>query len=69
MLSCLMIVILGNWILLDSGSAHLGGWSSANDETSVSILLRLRKISQTHDVHLKWSPSHVIISGNEVADR
>ncbi|XP_035211733.1 uncharacterized protein LOC118185897 [Stegodyphus dumicola] len=59
------------WILSDSRNAlqRLGGWSSACDETSISILLKLRKISQIHDVHLKWIPSHVNISGNEVADR
>ncbi|GFY58823.1 hypothetical protein TNIN_390301 [Trichonephila inaurata madagascariensis] len=36
------------WILSNSRSAlqHLSGWSSANDETSISILLKLRKISQ-----------------------
>ncbi|GFT62071.1 synaptotagmin-12 [Trichonephila clavipes] len=59
------------WILSNSHSAlqHLRGWSSANDEISASILLKLRKISQTHDVHLKWIPSHVNIRDNEVADR
>ena len=59
------------WILSDSRSAlqHLSGWSSADDETSISILLKLKKISQNHDVHLQWIPSHVNISGNEVADR
>ncbi|GFT49295.1 hypothetical protein TNCV_4582891 [Trichonephila clavipes] len=44
---------------------HLSGWSSPNIETSISILLKLRKISQIHDVHLQWIPSHV----KEVADR
>ncbi|GFU92819.1 hypothetical protein TNCV_1913691 [Trichonephila clavipes] len=40
------------WIVSDSGSAlqHLSGWSSTNDETSVSILVKLRKISQTPHV-------------------
>ncbi|GFU08363.1 hypothetical protein TNCV_4962911 [Trichonephila clavipes] len=44
-------------------------WFSTNDKTSVSILLKLRKISETHDVHFQWIPSHVNISSNEVADR
>ncbi|GFV27529.1 hypothetical protein TNCV_746821 [Trichonephila clavipes] len=57
-------------ILSGSRSAlqHLSGWSSANDETSVSILLKLRKTSQTHDVHLQWLPSHVNIIGNEITE-
>ncbi|GFW41493.1 hypothetical protein TNCV_465811 [Trichonephila clavipes] len=38
-------------------------------ETSLSILLKLRKISQAHDVHFQWIPSHVNIGRNEVADR
>ncbi|GFU29141.1 hypothetical protein TNCV_4837351 [Trichonephila clavipes] len=42
--------------------------SSANDETSVSIMIKL-KIFQTLDVHLQWAPSHVSIGGNEIADR
>ncbi|GFY62058.1 hypothetical protein TNIN_27301 [Trichonephila inaurata madagascariensis] len=49
------------WILSDSRNAqrHLRGWSSANDETSVSVLVRLRKISKIHDGHLQRIPSHV----------
>lgn len=59
------------WILSDSRSAlqHLSGWSSANDDTSISILLKLREISQNHDVHLQWIPSHINVCGNEIADR
>ncbi|XP_071043369.1 uncharacterized protein [Parasteatoda tepidariorum] len=59
------------WILSDSRSAlqHRSSWSSASDETSISILLKMRKISQPHDIHLQWIPSHVNIGGNEIADR
>ncbi|GFU65911.1 uncharacterized protein TNCV_5012091 [Trichonephila clavipes] len=58
------------WILLDSRSAlqHLSNWSSAVDETSISILLKLKKISQNHDAQLQWIPSHVNVSDNELAD-
>ncbi|GFY75716.1 hypothetical protein TNIN_418781 [Trichonephila inaurata madagascariensis] len=43
--------------------------SCANDEASVSILIKLRKTSQTHDVHLQWIPSHVNIGGNKMINR
>ncbi|GFX58163.1 uncharacterized protein TNCV_4049211 [Trichonephila clavipes] len=58
------------WILSDSRSAlqQLSNWSSAVDETSICILLKLKKISQNHDAHLQWIPSHVNVSGNELAD-
>ncbi|GFU17566.1 hypothetical protein TNCV_3988951 [Trichonephila clavipes] len=59
------------WILSNNHSAlqHLSGWTFTNDETNVSILLQLKKISQTNDVHLQWIPAHVNIKGNEVAIR
>ncbi|GFW40385.1 hypothetical protein TNCV_1019431 [Trichonephila clavipes] len=58
------------WILSDSRSAvHLSSWSSSKDETSVSILVKPRKISHIHDVHLQWIPSHVKIRNNETVDR
>ncbi|GFT33092.1 uncharacterized protein TNCV_1264581, partial [Trichonephila clavipes] len=46
----------------DSRSAlrPLSGWSSANDETSVFVLLKLMKISQTHDVHLHHGSYHML---------
>ncbi|GFY40234.1 hypothetical protein TNIN_265861 [Trichonephila inaurata madagascariensis] len=58
------------WIVSDSRSSlqRLSVWSSANDETSVFILLKLKNISHTHGVHLQWIPSYVNISGIEVAD-
>ncbi|GFW12680.1 RNase H domain-containing protein [Trichonephila clavipes] len=34
----------------------------------MSILLKLKKISQNHDAHLQWIPSYVNVSGNELAD-
>ncbi|GFX49001.1 hypothetical protein TNCV_2797921 [Trichonephila clavipes] len=55
---------------LDSSTAlRLSDWSSSNDETSVSNLFKLRKISQMHDVHIQWISSHVNNRGNEVTDR
>ncbi|GFR11999.1 hypothetical protein TNCT_433871 [Trichonephila clavata] len=51
-------------IFSDSSSAlqHLSGWSSASDETSISVPLKLRKISQTYDVQLH-NGYHYIITG------
>ncbi|GFV19687.1 RNase H domain-containing protein [Trichonephila clavipes] len=51
-----------------SALQHLSNWTSAVDETSISILLKLKKISQNYDAHLQWIPSHVNVSGNELAD-
>ena len=38
------------------------------DKTSLSILRKIKSISQQHKVHFQWVPSHVDIHGNEVAD-
>ncbi|GFY52299.1 hypothetical protein TNIN_315811 [Trichonephila inaurata madagascariensis] len=58
-------------IFSDSRSAlqHHSGWSSANDEPSVFILVKLGKISEIHYVHLQWVPSYVNIEGNENVER
>ncbi|GFW60903.1 hypothetical protein TNCV_4871141 [Trichonephila clavipes] len=66
-----MISILENFGLYRTAPEalqHLSNWSSALDETSISNLLKLKKISQNQDAHLQWIPSHVNVSGNELAD-
>ena len=35
----------------------------------MNILKKLKILSQSLEIHLQWIPSHVDISGNEVADR
>ncbi|GFT75605.1 hypothetical protein TNCV_1135691 [Trichonephila clavipes] len=47
----------------------LRSWFSSNNKTSVSIPLKLKKMSQTRDIYLQWISSHVNIGGNELADR
>ncbi|XP_071034143.1 uncharacterized protein [Parasteatoda tepidariorum] len=62
---------LGNtWILSDSRSSiqHLKNWALIGDKTSFSILQKVKLISQQHEVHFQWIPSHVDIHGNELAD-
>ncbi|GFS68596.1 RNase H domain-containing protein [Trichonephila clavipes] len=63
----------GLWILLDSHGAlqRHSGWSSANNETSVFILLKLRKISQTDNVHFHTQgiPLPVNTGDNGISDR
>ncbi|GBM08803.1 Nucleolar protein 10 [Araneus ventricosus] len=58
------------WILTDSHSSiqHLKNWTYIGDKTSLSILQKLKFISVQHDVHFQWTPSHVDIHGNELAD-
>ncbi|GFS76611.1 hypothetical protein TNCV_1622081 [Trichonephila clavipes] len=59
------------WILSNSHSAlrSSSGRSSASDETSVLVLLKLRKISQTHDVQNSQSiSSHVNTRDNEITE-
>ncbi|GFX48999.1 hypothetical protein TNCV_2797901 [Trichonephila clavipes] len=63
------LLILTKSFLDSSTALRLSDWSSSNDETSVSNLFELRKISQMHDVHIQWISSHVNNRGNEVTDR
>ncbi|GFT32954.1 hypothetical protein TNCV_149401 [Trichonephila clavipes] len=67
MLSCHDCDLGELWILSDNRSVlqHLIGWSSAKDETNVSILLKLRKISQTHNGYYHMD----IITDNYIADK
>ncbi|GFV02841.1 RNase H domain-containing protein [Trichonephila clavipes] len=60
------------WILSDRRSAlqYISGWSSANYETSVSILVnRERSLRPTMSTSPQWILSHVYIRGNEIDDR
>ncbi|GFS76442.1 hypothetical protein TNCV_1620711 [Trichonephila clavipes] len=52
------------------GQSQCTTTTCANDEASVSIVLKLRKISQTHDAQLQWISSYVnITAGNDIVDR
>ncbi|GFX39152.1 RNase H domain-containing protein [Trichonephila clavipes] len=56
--------------LRDSRSSlqHLYKWITVGDKAGVSILQKLTQISESHDVHFQWIPSHVNIFRNEQAD-
>ncbi|GFX91201.1 RNase H domain-containing protein [Trichonephila clavipes] len=41
---------------------------AVGDKAGVSILQKLTQISESHDVHFQWIPSHINIFGNEQAD-
>ncbi|XP_055938167.1 uncharacterized protein LOC129968336 [Argiope bruennichi] len=58
------------WIFSDSRSSlqHIHNWITVGDQTSISILIKFRLISDSHDVHFQWIPLHVDIHGNERAD-
>ncbi|GFX19829.1 RNase H domain-containing protein [Trichonephila clavipes] len=58
------------WILSDSHSSlqHLCNWITVGDKAGISILQKLTQISESHDVHFQWIPSHVNIFGNEQVD-
>ncbi|GFV79892.1 RNase H domain-containing protein [Trichonephila clavipes] len=58
------------WILSGSRSAiqHLSNWQSVRDNVGVSILTKLKRLSTSHQIHLQWSPSHIDLEGNEIAD-
>ncbi|GBO00697.1 hypothetical protein AVEN_271573-1 [Araneus ventricosus] len=53
--------------VLDS-SQYLRNWTYIGDKTSLSILQKLKLISLQRDVHFQWTPSHIDIHGNELAD-
>ncbi|GFX55547.1 RNase H domain-containing protein [Trichonephila clavipes] len=54
------------WILSDSRSAiqHLSNWQSVRDNVGVSILIKLKRLSTSHQIHLQWIPSHIDLEGN-----
>ncbi|GFW41014.1 RNase H domain-containing protein [Trichonephila clavipes] len=58
------------WLISKSRSSlqHLYNWITVGDKAGVSILQKLRQISDFHDVHFQWIPSHVNIFGNKQAD-
>ncbi|GFT96005.1 RNase H domain-containing protein [Trichonephila clavipes] len=58
------------WIVSDSRSSlqHLYNWITVGDKAGVSILQKLTQISESHDVHFQWIPSHANIFGNEQVD-
>ncbi|GFW94398.1 uncharacterized protein TNCV_1433331 [Trichonephila clavipes] len=55
------------WILTDRCALvqHLSNWASIGDQTKLDILKLLDRISSNHRVHFQWTPSHVVIDGNE----
>ncbi|GFS66986.1 uncharacterized protein TNCV_2527781 [Trichonephila clavipes] len=44
-------------------------WFIVGDKISVSILHKLKHISQHHDIHFQWIPSLAELYGNEMADK
>ncbi|GFU61950.1 RNase H domain-containing protein [Trichonephila clavipes] len=58
------------WIRSDSRSAiqHLSNWLSVRDNVRVSILIKLKQFSPSHQIHLQWIPSHIDLERNEIAD-
>lgn len=58
------------WILSDSRSAiqHLSNWNKAGDKTSVSILNKIKQLSNRRKIFIQWIPSHIGLFGNENAD-
>ncbi|GFW44917.1 putative RNA-directed DNA polymerase from transposon X-element [Trichonephila clavipes] len=58
------------WILSDNRTAiqRLSNWQSVRDNVGVSILIKLKRLSTSHQIHLQWIPSHVDLEGNEIED-
>ncbi|GFT53226.1 RNase H domain-containing protein [Trichonephila clavipes] len=58
------------WILSDSHSAlqNLSNWHYVSDNTEVAILEKLKRLASYREIHLQRVPSHVNITGNEIAD-
>ncbi|XP_042906414.1 uncharacterized protein [Parasteatoda tepidariorum] len=59
------------WIFTDSRSCIqlLSNWERVTDRTGVSIRRSLNALSDFHDIHIQWIPSHVGLIGNERADQ
>ncbi|GFX76834.1 uncharacterized protein TNCV_1952751 [Trichonephila clavipes] len=57
-------------ILSDSRSAiqQLSNWQSVRVNVGVSILTKLKRLSTSHQIHLKWIPSHIDLEGNYISD-
>ncbi|GFV94109.1 RNase H domain-containing protein [Trichonephila clavipes] len=58
------------WILSDSRSAiqQLSNWQNVRDNVGVSILIKLKRLFTSHQIHLPWIPSHIDLEGNEIED-
>ncbi|GFW12513.1 RNase H domain-containing protein [Trichonephila clavipes] len=58
------------WILSDSRSAIqlLFNWQSVRDKVGVAKLIKLKRLSTSHQIYLQWIPSHVDLERNEIAD-
>ncbi|GBM76511.1 hypothetical protein AVEN_269240-1 [Araneus ventricosus] len=57
-------------VLTDSRNSiqHLANWHRVRHNTEINILHKLKKLSVSYRIHLRWIPSHVNILGNELAD-
>ncbi|GFY34269.1 RNase H domain-containing protein [Trichonephila clavipes] len=51
-----------------SAIQHLSNWQSVRDNVGVSILTKLKGLSNSHQIHLQWIPSQIDLDGNTTAD-